>query len=254
MSANGRVVHESVHAVGRSATEARAIVQATFAADREYRFVELNHLSYQLVRAAKSLLLRKVETCTVTVTEGSTGAMLTLTGKLLPDRIDRLKQGLERRSAPVDPLHAAPDAAVEPPRVVPAEPVALDEETAFRPIQRPVATISDTLSARYALRFDNGDVRQLERVVVIGRDPSAAVAGPDTERVVVEDTLVSKAHVTLGVDASGAWVEDLYSTNGTFIHVHGVDPVPVAGGERRRIEPGSVVRFGTRFVTLTRAD
>lgn len=305
MGKAAKAVHESVHAVGRSATETRQIVATALSGDAEYQVVELNASTYQVVRSTQTLLMRKVETCTLTVADGSTGATLTISGKLLDDRLERIKAALtERRTAsidasppvtltplaasspvvpappafPVSPAVSAPPAVPEPSIVPATAPDAAADETIVRgpgtvPSARPVAPVtappamidvpraivsstpvSSVARTRFELRFDDGEVRQLACTVVIGRDPSDTAGGPGAVRMVVEDPQVSKAHASLGVDEAGVWVEDLHSTNGTFVHVHGREPISVLSGQRHRLEPGSVVRFGTRFVTLARAD
>jgi pSer/pThr/pTyr-binding forkhead associated (FHA) protein len=73
-----------------------------------------------------------------------------------------------------------------------------------------------------------GRVVQLAPVVSIGRE------GCD---VVLPDPEVSRRHARLFVDGGVAMVEDLGSTNGTWLNGAPVaDPAPVA--------PGDVLRFG----------
>lgn len=297
MAKAGQAVQESLDAVGRSATETRQLLRAVLSGDADYRLVELNASTYQVVRTAQVLLMRKVETCTFTIADGSRGAVLTIAGRLLPDRLDRLRTAIADRartmteSAPpapapaLTPLTPLPGSPYRPPFASPASgelvssvpaPRSVDvsapvgspsDETMFRqtPAQRspappspaPPSVIGATappVTLLYELRFDNGETWALTQTIVIGRDPSIGAAGKPAERVVLDDVRVSKAHASLGVDEQGPWVEDLHSTNGTFVHVHGQEIVSVLGGQRHRLEAGSVIRFGTRFVTLSRAD
>src|SRR5438034_3961086 len=74
--------------------------------------------------------------------------------------------------------------------------------------------------------------------VVAGRDPVAAIP--------LEDPEASRQHASITAQEGGAVVEDLGSTNGTFV-----------GAERitgsRPIQPGDRVRIGTTVIELRAA-
>ncbi|HEX8066382.1 MAG TPA: FHA domain-containing protein [Thermoleophilaceae bacterium] len=76
----------------------------------------------------------------------------------------------------------------------------------------------------------------VEGTGIVGRDPASA-------SVVLDDPEVSRRHASLAVEGSQLAVEDLGSTNGTFVN-----------GERiqgtRRLEDGDRVRFGTTVLEL----
>lgn len=69
--------------------------------------------------------------------------------------------------------------------------------------------------------------------VVVGRDPSGSSH-------VVVDPSVSREHARLSVDGGALWVEDLDSTNGTFLHGRRLE-----AGERARVEDGDELALGS---------
>jgi len=285
VSRAGGLVNESLEAVGRSAVEVRGIIAAALENEVGYQAAELGPGSYQLVRSYRPswaiavgvlttpllglgllfFLVRKVESCTTTVSEGSTGAIVTLSGRLAPATRTALTQSVRNGRASEGAAAASPAVIPATPLrtdVVPAQPVVSipvadqpsgGDDTVFRP-----GTSSNLAGvarrASYELRFDDGEILALEVNVVVGRDPSVVIAGAGARRLSIDDTQMSKAHAIIGEDETGPWVEDLHSTNGTFVHVYGQDPVVVPAGERHRVSSGSVVRFGTRFATISRAS
>jgi DNA-binding winged helix-turn-helix (wHTH) protein len=70
---------------------------------------------------------------------------------------------------------------------------------------------------------------------VIGRDPRSAVW--------LDDESVSRRHALINVDGRGARVEDLESTNGTFLNRAPLDSVTV-------LQDGDVVRVGSLKLTF----
>ena len=86
---------------------------------------------------------------------------------------------------------------------------------------------------------DPGRQVELSGTLEIGRD--AAVA------VVVADDQVSRRHARIAVDAGRATVEDLGSTNGTYVNEQ-----PIAS--TRQLEPGDTVRVGTTVFELRTAQ
>ncbi len=78
-------------------------------------------------------------------------------------------------------------------------------------------------------RWQPGARITLETGAVVGRDAAGTL-------VLDEDT-VSARHATLRHDRGAWWIDDLGSTNGTFINGH-----PVRGSSR--VSAGDEVRFG----------
>src|SRR5918911_660719 len=85
-----------------------------------------------------------------------------------------------------------------------------------------------------------GQALDVEGAAVIGRDPASAA-------LVVEDREVSRRHASLIPEGQSLNVEDLGSTNGTFVN-----------GERlvgsRVLVPGDRLRIGTTVLELTLAS
>jgi hypothetical protein len=68
---------------------------------------------------------------------------------------------------------------------------------------------------------------------IVGREPSAGIA--------IGDPAVSRRHARVLHDASGVWVEDLGSTNGTFVNGDRLL-------ERHRLRDGDELKFGDSVV------
>lgn len=131
---------------------------------------------------------------------------------------------------------AAPVASPAPPRT--------DEVDLTRAVPpRPGALI--------ALIWDDGTRIAVHGRTLFGRNPereegAAAVAVRD------ETLSLSKTHFEVGGDASGVWLVDRHSTNGTVLVRGGVRET-VVPGVRVPLRPGDRLEFGDRSVT-TSAD
>lgn len=98
-----------------------------------------------------------------------------------------------------------------------------------------VATVSHPI-----LDVDGRNYQLSRALTVIGR-------GSDAD-IVIDDPGVSRAHAEIRLDAEGATVVDLRSTNGTFVDGS-------RAGEGTRLYDGSVITLGrTRLVFHTRAS
>jgi FHA domain len=85
--------------------------------------------------------------------------------------------------------------------------------------------------------LDLGSEFELDRVdVTIGR-------GGQNDVALEGDEFASARHARIEPRADGIWVQDLGSTNGTFVN-------GIRIGERRRLEPGDVVRVGETDLRL----
>jgi hypothetical protein len=77
-----------------------------------------------------------------------------------------------------------------------------------------------------------------DRVVVIGRSS-------DLDMVLVED-MVSRKHACITMQADGIWIEDLGSTNGTFVNGEKV--------KRASLKEGDRILIGTSILKLAASD
>jgi FHA domain len=87
--------------------------------------------------------------------------------------------------------------------------------------QPPLLTLQATIDGKeWPLRFN-------VPLVTIGRDPGC--------NYVVGDTTVSAQHARFSYHQSQWWLEDLHSTNGTYLNEEQViDPVVITSGDRLR--------------------
>lgn len=80
---------------------------------------------------------------------------------------------------------------------------------------------------------DDGQRVPLDKVTVLGRNPSQPEGFTDARKHCVEDEQmsISKTHAVVGPDSDGVWVQDLRSTNGTAVTtVNGMRTAVPAGG------------------------
>lgn len=106
----------------------------------------------------------------------------------------------------------------------------------------------------WVLQFDDGRCVAFGGfpVVLVGRDPTWAAGDDDAGLIAVDDpTLsVSKTHLAIGIDASGGWVVDRNSTNGTSVFDIDGTELTVPPDQPRRVQRNGVIRFGARYVKL----
>ena len=96
------------------------------------------------------------------------------------------------------------------------------------------------------LRLSTGGVVDLDRSVVMGRNPRAEPTGPDGEpshvvRLPSADGDISRTHLRVTIDGWHVLVTDLNSTNGTLVTLPGRDTEQLRPGEPVPIRPGTVV-------------
>jgi pSer/pThr/pTyr-binding forkhead associated (FHA) protein len=89
------------------------------------------------------------------------------------------------------------------------------------------------------LHLPDGRVVEARPQLVIGRDPRCGCP--------LDDGAVSTLHARLGHDASGWFVEDLQSRNGTWVSDDRVAP-------RAPIRPGDVLRVGSTRIRVGRSE
>lgn len=103
------------------------------------------------------------------------------------------------------------------------------------------------------LIFDSGQRELIDMPVTLGRAP-AAVEG--SRAVVVPDATMSlsRTHMRLGPTATGAWIEDSFSANGTQIRTPDGRVTELTGGQAVEVPAGTEVIMGDRRATIVYAD
>ncbi|MFT3944024.1 MAG: RDD family protein [Ancrocorticia sp.] len=102
------------------------------------------------------------------------------------------------------------------------------------------------------LMLDDGTSHVLERPVVVGRDPSCDDAHQGAVKLPVADTSlsVSKTHMALSLKAGAVLVEDLHSTNGTYVRTADGGIFSVVPGRCLIVGSGSTIHFGDRILQV----
>lgn len=80
------------------------------------------------------------------------------------------------------------------------------------------------------------------KVIPVNRDKDIILGRSETSDVTIEDQTISKKHVRFSLIENEVWVEDLNSTNGTFINGKNIN--------RCLISPGSEVKIGRATIVL----
>jgi hypothetical protein len=108
------------------------------------------------------------------------------------------------------------------------------------------------LDQGWMLELDDGRLFDVPGLLLLGRNPQARPGEEDAELIKVADETrtVSKTHLSLSVDASGLFVMDRGSTNGTTLTAPGQDSRYCLAGEVVSVEPGSIVSFGDHWLKL----
>ena len=103
------------------------------------------------------------------------------------------------------------------------------------------------------LIFDSGQRELIDSPLTLGRAP-ASVEG--SRSVVVPDTTVSlsRTHMRVGPTASGAWIEDSFSANGTQIRTPDGRITALTGGQAVEVPAGTEILMGERRATIVHAD
>ena len=96
--------------------------------------------------------------------------------------------------------------------------------------------------------FDDGRKVSLSEPIIIGRSPIALANVPGATLFPIDDPTmsVSSTHLVVGHDASGLWVQDTGSTNGSSIILPSGQTFELLPGVRGALDIGSRVKFGER--------
>jgi uncharacterized RDD family membrane protein YckC len=105
------------------------------------------------------------------------------------------------------------------------------------------------------IRLDDGRDFQLDRSVLVGRDPVGQAGEQQAQLLAVTDPgrSISKTHLHLLTDGAGIWVTDRNSTNGTAVTTPDGLRTPLQPGVPAFVSPGSTVHFGDRTFHLGQA-
>jgi uncharacterized RDD family membrane protein YckC len=105
------------------------------------------------------------------------------------------------------------------------------------------------------IRLDDGRDFQLDRSVLVGRDPVGQAGEQQAQLLAVTDPgrSISKTHLHLLTDGAGIWVTDRNSTNGSAVTTPDGRRTPLQPGVPAFVSPGSTVHFGDRTFHLGQA-
>jgi uncharacterized RDD family membrane protein YckC len=105
------------------------------------------------------------------------------------------------------------------------------------------------------IRLDDGRDFQLDRNVLVGRNPVGQAGEQQAQLLSVDDPgrSISKTHLHLLTDGQGIWVTDRNSTNGSAVTTPDGRRTPLQPGVPAFISPGSTVHFGDRSFHLGQA-
>lgn len=105
------------------------------------------------------------------------------------------------------------------------------------------------------IRLDDGRDFQLDRSVLVGRNPVGQAGEQQAQLLAVDDPgrSISKTHLHLLTDGAGIWVTDRQSTNGSAVTTPDGLRTPLVPGVPTFVTPGSSVHFGDRTFYLGQA-
>lgn len=99
-----------------------------------------------------------------------------------------------------------------------------------------------------SMRMSNGEVVDLDRSVIVGRQPSMSrVQGnvmPRMVQVRSDEGDISRSHVEVQLEGWHVMLRDLNSTNGTFLVREGQPPRRLAQGEHTMLLDGDIAKLG----------
>lgn len=105
------------------------------------------------------------------------------------------------------------------------------------------------------IRLDDGRDFQLDRNVLVGRNPLDQAGEQQVQLLAISDPgrSISKPPLPLLTDGAGVWVTDRNSTNGSAVTTPDGLRTPLPPGVPAFLSPGSTVRFGDRSFHLGQA-
>ena len=157
------------------------------------------------------------------------------------------RQPLTRQPVPHAASFAPPGSAAPPPGLHPDDD--LDRTQVRGDTNAPVTV------AMLRIRLDDGRDIELDRTVLIGRNPAGHPGEDSVQLIPVADPgrSISKTHLHLLAGNGGVWVTDRNSTNGSAVTTPDGIRTALAAGEPTHVRPGSTVHFGDRSFYLGQA-
>lgn len=157
----------------------------------------------------------------------------------------------EATVAPVVTSHVTPSAATPAPTEAPpatSGPVDGVEEVEDHTLLAPSPLSLGASGSMRALFADDGERINIDRVVIVGRNPTAPPGFPDARLVVLRDPSMStsKTHAVLRPDPGGVWVMDLHSTNGSAVTTPSGIRTAVPAGGALVVASGGQLHLGRR--------
>lgn len=167
-------------------------------------------------------------------------------------------------------LHAAPQTYAPPSFSPPAPSTFQSPETPAATLPAPGAphpdadldrtqmrggATSTAPAAVLRIKLDDGRDFQLDRNVLLGRNPVGQTGEQQAQLLAVTDPgrSISKTHLHLLTDGAGIWVTDRNSTNGSAVTTPDGRRTPLRPGVPAFVSPGSTVHFGDRSFHLGQA-
>lgn len=154
-------------------------------------------------------------------------------------------------AAPIAPAHPAPREHSAPGQAPAAAHLDDDHDrTQMRGGFREAAPV-----AVLRIRLDDGRDFQLDRNVLVGRNPVGQAGEQQAQLLAVDDPgrSISKTHLHVLSDGAGVWVTDRNSTNGSAVTTPDGLRTPLKPGVPAFVSPGSTVHFGDRSFHLGQA-
>ncbi|WP_457966444.1 RDD family protein [Arthrobacter sp. D1-29] len=105
------------------------------------------------------------------------------------------------------------------------------------------------------IKLDDGRDFQLDRNVLVGRNPVGQTGEQQAQLLAIDDPSrsISKTHLHVLTDGAGIWVTDRNSTNGSAVTTADGLRTPLQPGVPAFVSPGSIVHFGDRSFHLGQA-
>ena len=108
----------------------------------------------------------------------------------------------------------------------------------------------------WSILLDDGRRIALDGLILLGRNPQPQAGEEDAQLIKIADETrtVSKSHLAIGLDASGVYVVDRGSTNGSTVSTTSGMSTRCKAGEMVRVGEGAIVSIGDHWLEITRGS